>query len=96
MKGVNDATIAKQQAASDWRATHNNSLGPDKDGKDFQADWNKNAGPGAFVMHRMQQEHPEAFNNLVNAMRTTKEGLAALKNISTQGAWLTQHGLING
>jgi hypothetical protein len=93
LKGLNDFSIAKQQAAATWRAANGNSLGPNKTGKDFQAAWNDNASPAAFVMHRMEQENPQAVNNLISTMRKTPEGVAALKNIASQTRWASENGL---
>lgn len=93
LKGINDFAIAKQQAAADWRSANGGSLGPNKSGKDFQATWNGNASPAAFVLHRMQQENPQALQNLVSVMSKTPEGLAALKNMKTQMTWANDQGL---
>lgn len=93
LKGFNDFAIAKQQAASVWKSANGNSLGPNKSGQDFQAAWNANASPAAFVMHRMEQENPQTVNNLISAMRKTPEGVAALKNISSQTRWASENGL---
>lgn len=93
LKGLNDMAIAKQQASAEWRAANGNSLGPDKSGKDFQASWNANASPAAFVLHRMQQENPQALQNLVSTMSKTPEGIEALKNMKSQMQWANDQGL---
>jgi hypothetical protein len=93
MKGLNDFTVAKQQAAADWKATNGNSLGPNKSGKDFQAAWNASASPAAFVLHRMQQENPAGLQNLIATMSKTPEGKAALQNMKTQMTWANDQGL---
>jgi hypothetical protein len=93
LKGVNDFAIAKQQAAADWRAANGGSLGPNKSGKDFQASWNANASPAAFILHRMQIENPAVLQNLVSTMSKTPEGLAALKNMKSQMQWANTQGL---
>jgi hypothetical protein len=95
MKGLNDFAIAKQQAAANWKAT-NGTLAADKSGKDFQSTWNANASPAAFVLHRMQQENPQALQNLVSTMSKTPEGREALKNMKTQMQWANSQGLFGG
>jgi hypothetical protein len=94
MKGLNDFQIAKQQAAAAWKASNGNSLGPSKSGQDFQAAWNANASPAAFVLHRMEQENPQGVNNLISTMQKTPEGRAALKNIAAQSHWAESNGLL--
>jgi hypothetical protein len=84
LKGLNDFAIAKQQAAAEWRSNNNNSLGPNKSGKDFQTTWNAQASPAAFIIHRMQQENPAALQNLVSVMMKTPGGPEALKSIRAQ------------
>jgi hypothetical protein len=84
LKGLNDFSIAKQQAAANWRAANGGSLGPNKSGQDFQASWNSNASPAAFIIHRMQQENPDALQNLISTMSKTPEGQTALKNLRGQ------------
>jgi hypothetical protein len=85
LKGINDFAIAKQQAAADWKATNNGSLGVNKPGgKDFQSTWNAQASPAAFVIHRMQQENPAGLQNLISTMSKTEEGKVALKNMRSQ------------
>jgi hypothetical protein len=93
LKGLNDMAIAKQQASADWRAANGNSLGPNKSGKDFQASWNANASPAAFVLHRMQQENPAALQNLIGTMSKTPEGKSALQNMKSQMTWANDNGL---
>jgi hypothetical protein len=93
LKGFNDFAIAKQQAAADWKATNGGSLGPNRSGKDFQAAWNANASPAAFVLHRMQQENPAALQNLIGTMSKTAEGKEALKNMKSQMTWANDQGL---
>jgi hypothetical protein len=94
LKGLNDFQIAKQQAATAWKADNGGSLGPNKTGQDFQTAWNASASPAAFVLHRMEQEDPAAVNNLISTMRKTPEGLAALKNITAQTRWASDQGLL--
>ena len=93
MKGLGDFSIAKQQASANWKAANGNSLGPNKSGKDFQATWNANASPAAFVMHRMEQENPKGVDNLISTLQKTPEGRAALKNITSQSHWAESNGL---
>jgi hypothetical protein len=93
MKGLNDFTIAKQRAAADWRAANGGSMGPNKSGKDFQATWNAQASPAAFVLHRMEQENPKGVDNLISTMQKTPEGRAALKNLRAQTSWAQSSGL---
>jgi hypothetical protein len=93
MKGLNDFAIAKQQAAADWKAKNGGSLGPDKGGKDFQASWNAQASPAAFILHRMQVENPAMLQNLIGTMSKTPEGKEALKNMKTQLQWANDQGL---
>ena len=94
MKGLNDGTIAKQRAAADWKAQYG-TLGPTKEtgGKDFQADWNKNAGPGAFVLHRMMLENPAELDNLISTMKKSPAGREAIENLTAQTKWIQDHGL---
>lgn len=84
MKGLNDFAIAKQQASADWKAANGNSLGPNKSGKDFQATWNAQASPAAFVLQRMKEDNPIGLQNLISTLSKTAEGKAALKNMQSQ------------
>jgi hypothetical protein len=86
MKGLGDFTIAKQQAAAGWRAANNNSLGPmpQSEGRDFQAYWNENISPAAFVLHRMQLDNPTEAQTLVARMAAQPGGKDVLKSLAAQ------------
>lgn len=97
MKGLNDFSIAKQQAASAFRSENGGSLGPSPKygGNDFQTFWNANASPAAFVLHRMAQDNPQGARDLLMTMKSEPNGTKALKNIADQTRWAHDAGLLN-
>jgi hypothetical protein len=96
MKGLSDFTIAKQQANAGWRAANNGSSGPmpKSGGDDFQAYWNKNASPAAFVFDRMLKDNPEGAKALAAKMATAPGGAQAIQNLKMQIKWAKDAGLI--
>jgi len=88
IKGQNDFSIAKQQAAGQWAASHGNSLAG------FETDWNKNTSPAAFVFTRMSHENPVIYNQMVSNMGAQPGGKTVLKNIKGEMTWANQNGLL--
>ena len=88
-KGVNDFTVAREQASGIYAQAHNGSL------KGFEQDWNKNVSPTAFIMHRMQVEDPQTFQQVVATMgaKGNAAGRAYLKDLKSQWDWANSHGL---
>lgn len=96
LKGLNDFTVAKQQAAGIWKGANNNSLGPlaSADNKDFQTFWNDHASPVAFIVHRMSQQNPAALQAALTRMKDIPGGTQALNNIIQQTKWASEAGLL--
>lgn len=86
LQGVNDFEIAKQAAADRWRARQ----GGDGTLAGFETDWNKNIGPAAFLVHRMQ---PTDLQAMAANLQKTPDGRAALAHIKTQMQYADASGL---
>jgi hypothetical protein len=80
---VNDYQIAKQQAAQSWRDEHGTM---DK----FDADWNKNITPTAFLMHRMSEDQ---LRGVLTGLQKTPEGRATVNSIIRQTEYAQKQGI---
>jgi hypothetical protein len=90
LKATNDFLIARAQAGAQWAQQHGGSMAG------FQAAWNQNVSPAAFVFERMQQENPDVLRDTVTRMSQTPAGKAALKNIRAEWTWAQQNNLLGG
>lgn len=82
-QAVNDFNIAKHQAGEAWRSATGSM---DK----FEAEWNKNITPSAFLVSRLP---PEQLGALRANLSRTAEGRATLKSITRQLQWASEHKL---
>lgn len=82
-QAVNDYNIAKHQAGQVWKDATGSM---DK----FDAEWNKNITPSAFLVSRLP---PEQLGALKVNLERTAEGRATLKSITTQLKWAHDHNL---
>lgn len=82
-QAVNDYQIAKQRAAQNWR---------DKNGTldKFDADWNKNVSPTAFLIQRMS---PEQLTDVATKLQATPSGRQTLNSMKSQMRWANENGL---
>jgi hypothetical protein len=82
-QAVNDYNIAKHQAAQAWRDATGTM---DK----FDAEWNKNVTPSAFLVARLP---PDQLGALRANLQRTPEGRATLGSINKQLKWAHDHNL---
>jgi hypothetical protein len=82
-QAVNDFNIAKHQSGQAYRDVNGTM---DK----FDAEWNKNVTPSAFLVARLPPEQQRALK--ANLQRTP-EGRSTLKSITTQLQWAHDHNL---
>lgn len=80
-EGVNDWTMAKQQAAANWRG----------DMSDFNAQWNAKVSPMAFVLRRL---NPEEAAQLHTKLVQTDDGRALWGKLYGQVQTLTAAGMM--
>ena len=86
LKGLADFTLAKQQAGDAWLNAKGTMNG-------FEADWNKNATPAAFVLARLQSDQPELFQTALAQLSATPAGRNVLAHVKASRAWGKAQGL---
>lgn len=82
-QAVNDYQVAKHQAAQAWRDSRGTM---DK----FDAEWNKNLSPTAFLIHRMT---PQQLQEVAGKLQKTPDGRSTLNNIKRQMQYAQEKGL---
>jgi hypothetical protein len=89
MQGMQDYMLAKQKAMAQYTGRPGND-GTGYDNKGFEAQWNANVSPYAFIISRM---NPEARQALLGKIAVTPQGRDELAQLQRQTAYLQTHGL---
>lgn len=76
LQSVNDFSQARAEALQKWKDSHDGTP------KGFEADWNKNVTPGAFLLDRVYNRDPEAAATMIKNLSMTPEGKSILANIA--------------
>jgi len=82
-QAVNDFNIAKHQAGQAWRDATGSM-------NKFEAEWNKNITPAAFLVSRLP---PDQLGALRENLQRTPEGRSTLRSIKSQLQWAHDHNL---
>lgn len=82
MRGLNDARIVKEQAASQWKKKNGTLDG-------FAENWDKAMSPNAFIYARLT---PQDRTAVVNNLRRTEEGRAVLTKMRDQSRLVHENG----
>lgn len=87
LQGIGDWTQAKSLAAARLRTTDPGAANA------FEAEWNNNISPQAFMLHRMST--PD-FRALATRLSQSAEGREALGRWTDQMRFLDRHGFFQG
>ncbi len=98
MEGMNDWRNARSQLADRWADNNGGSVGASTkaNGQKFENWFNANANPVAFVMHRLQQEQPQIFRDVLENVKSQPGGAAQLNELAHDLDWIDAqqgHGL---
>jgi len=80
LQGINDFAIAKSAASANFTGNPNQ----------FEANWNANVSPSAFIINRMS---PADFQAMAEKLKQTPEGLQTLKQMRDEYAYAQNQGL---
>ncbi len=85
LQGSNDYEIAKQQAADTYQKQNGSLSG-------FENSYTQNVSPAATILHRLQQDQPDMFQQTVTRLKGSPAGQAVLRKAAVGLNYLSKTG----